>query len=143
MIAPLPYLTKPGGYTHAGGLCIPKASKVQEEAFTFLKYIISRPVQWLFTLTLRDTTSRISLGKDPEMLAMIPDERTRNMFAIYDEVAKHATAIPLYPGGSAVIRALGEQIQKALEGVVTPKQALATAAADSKRIIERAGRRAQ
>ncbi|MBM3466005.1 MAG: sugar ABC transporter substrate-binding protein, partial [Armatimonadetes bacterium] len=107
MIAPLPYLTKPGGYTHAGGLCIPKASKVQEEAFTFLKYIASKPVQWLFSLTLRDTTSRVSVGTDPEMIAEIPDERTRKMFRIYDGVAKHATAIPLFPGGSAVIRALG------------------------------------
>jgi multiple sugar transport system substrate-binding protein len=141
MIAPLPYLTKPGGYSHAGGLCIPKASKNQEEAFTFVKYVLSKPVQWLFTLTFRDTTSRISVGTDPEMLAMIPDERTRKGFLVYDEVAKHATPIPLFSGSSAVNRALGEQIVKALDGAVTPKQALATAAADAKRIIERARRR--
>jgi multiple sugar transport system substrate-binding protein len=134
-VAPIPYLVKPGSYTHAGALAIPKASKHPKEAWLFIKYMMLESVQTLFHLTLLDHTSLPSVVRSPEVQAFL-SPRNQRMLETYDQVARNSSPLPLFRGSSKVIRVLGEQLERAYSQQVTPKEALDLAASEARKIIQ-------
>jgi multiple sugar transport system substrate-binding protein len=135
MITPIPYLTKPGGYTHAGGLGIPLAAKNRKEAWEYIKFMMMESTQTLVHLTLLDITALPSVAKSAEVQAFF-SPRDRRAMSIYDTIAQHATPLPLYRGSSKVLRVLGDQVERALEQQATPKEALDAAAVEARKIIQ-------
>ncbi len=140
MMTPIPYLTKPGGYTHAGGLGIPLAAKNRKEAWEYVKFMMLESSQILVHLTFLDTTAFPSVTKSADVRTFFTP-RDQQAFAIYDAIAQNATPLPLYRGSSKVIRVLGEQVERALEQQATPKEALDAAANEARKIIQEELRR--
>jgi len=55
---------------------------------------------------------------------------------IYSGISWRAPPIPVYVGGNKVIQVVGKQIEKALNGKVSPKEALGLAAAEAEKIVK-------
>lgn len=135
MLAPIPYLTKPGGYTHAGALGIPLAAKHRKEAWEYIKFMMLESSQTLVHLSFLDVTSFPSVTKSADVRTFFTP-RAQQAFAIYDTIAQNATPLPLFRGGSKVVRVLGEQLERALQQQATPKEALDAAASEARKIIQ-------
>jgi ABC-type glycerol-3-phosphate transport system substrate-binding protein len=134
MIAPIPYLTKPSGYTHGGGLGIPKASQHKKEAWEFIKFMMLEPVQTIFHWTGLDITSRSSVANSEYVLSQM-DPRTKRAMEIYAEITSNAKPLPLYKGSTKVIRALGDYLDLAMNQEMSPEDALNAAAKEATDII--------
>jgi multiple sugar transport system substrate-binding protein len=116
------------GVNGSMALCVSSGSKNQKAAFTYISYLTSAEVQNKYAKSSLPCWSKSY--DDPQVLATSP-----KMVPVAKKELANLIARPQVPKYNEISQVLQTELQKALLGSKTPKQALADAASQAKTLI--------
>lgn len=130
-IAPLPHFESGHSVSTLGGwhVGISQYSDVKPEAWKLVEYIVSHNTQKKLALNLGWNPGRVDVYNDPEVLEKMPQlAKLREIFA-------HALPRPTVPYYSRMSSVLQRDLNAALAGSMTPKDALSDAQKEIESIV--------
>ncbi len=133
-IARLPYLVKDVSSFNNWVYGIPRTAEDPEGGWELIKFLTSRESCLFEILYGLDIPARKSAYKHPDVAQKMPEYK--EFFDLMYDVMQ--TAVPyVVPEGAPVMDALGREIDRALVGSATPKDALDAAAVKVREILKR------
>jgi multiple sugar transport system substrate-binding protein len=125
-VAPFPYPAdqpelKGSGMVSPRALFIPAKAKHQEEAWEFMKYLMSTDTQVQFSLD-GHVIPTITAALDDERLLV---EENKTMWSFYERAkSENLNGFPNSPYINEYLQSLSEETEKALKGTLSPQEAM-------------------
>lgn len=133
-VARLPYLVKPVSSFNNWVYAIPRTAEDPEGGWELIRFLTNRENSLFEILFGLDLPARKSVYKHPDVERKMP--AYKEFFDLMYEIMQ--TAVPyVVPEGAAVMDALGREMDRALVGSASPKDALDAAAGKVREILKR------
>jgi multiple sugar transport system substrate-binding protein len=132
--ARLPYLVKDVAGFNNWAYCIPTIAENPQAGWDLIQFLTSKDSCLFEMLFGLDMTARQSIYRHPEVKAKMPEFVP--FFDLFAGIMQ--TAVPfVFPEAAGVSEVMGQEIDKAMVGQITPKQALDAAAARVRDLVKR------